>query len=707
MTSAPIPIHPASEPAVEYPADIKNAPFNGWDNKIFAQHLIRSSLAPTVSNLPNDNVRTPSKAGQGTMKNGTWGHTQLALTELYSRIEQAYATYFEARGIDTAIPLDIENRNELYQWSQDTEYPPHLDILPKDQKFAQDQLFSALGLDQATLMVINIVPKNFIEQIAEDELEGVRDVLFGRNYRGKTLEDLRRHNENLSHRRTATDVMQGHNIGDLPDWFSDARFAQQYFTGTNPTTIRTADAYWIERFHRAAVVQGESTKAVADFIAKTDASSFYVQDYSYYREAVGAPADAIISAGTGRETKYCAAPVCLFHLPESGQLHPIAIVIDFKKDLENSVCIFNKRLQPIVPDSPEAPEQLEAEKDDWPWRYAKQVVQMADWCLHEIVVHLTWTHFMEETTIVAANRAFSIHHPVFTLLEPHWYRTLQINLGARKQLVPVIIFGIIGLGGEQPYNFIKYHYKNFDWQERYVPVDLEKRGFPLKDLDNPKFKNYAYGRNMILMWNCIREFVSKMLTERYPKDRDVEDDKEIAIWCEECQTHGQITNFPTIKTRDQLFDAVTMSIHLASPQHTAVNYLQNYYQVFVPSKPPALYTAPPTSLADLQMYVEDDILHSLPVGHQRDWLLAAHIPWLLSFKTAKENSLLEYSISLYNLVVHSSEVTDRQTKKVAAEFYAKLMEIGKVFKRHSDEMTKGTVPYTVMDPASTAVSVLI
>jgi len=56
--------------------------------------------------------------------------------------------------------------------------------------------------------------------------------------------------------------------------------------------------------------------------------------------------------------------------------------------------------------------------------------------------------------------------------------------------------------------------------------------------------------------------------------------------------------FPTIETKDQLVDAVTMCIHIALPQHAAVNYLQNFYQVFVPAKQPALYTPIPDSLAE-------------------------------------------------------------------------------------------------------------
>lgn len=131
------------------------------------------------------------------------------------------------------------------------------------------------------------------------------------------------------------------------------------------------------------------------------------------------------------------------------------------------------------------------------------------------------------------------------------------------------------------------------------------------------------------------------------------------------------------------------------------------YQAFVPNKPPALYRPLPTSLSELQNYIQRDVLLALPVNHQRDWLLAVQIPWLLSFKTTKESSLIEYAVCLYNLVRHSEDATDQRTKAIASRFYGKLLELGKVFQRHSNEMTKGTIPYTVMDPGATAVSILI
>ena len=82
---------------------------------------------------------------------------------------------------------------------------------------AQTELFSKLGLAEAAIMLANIVPKNFIGRTSERFLECFRAVLFGKNDNGASFADLERHNSDLFRRRTATDIMQGKNIGDLPD----------------------------------------------------------------------------------------------------------------------------------------------------------------------------------------------------------------------------------------------------------------------------------------------------------------------------------------------------------------------------------------------------------------------------------------------------------------------------------------------------------
>ena len=63
-------------------------------------------------------------------------------------------------------------------------------------------------------------------------------------------------------------------------------------------------------------------------------------------------------------------------------------------------------------------------------------------------------------------------------------------------------------------------------------------------------------------------------------DAQVNGDPDLQRWSEEMQAPVQkgganIASFPTLHTLNDLIDCVTICIHIASPQHTAVNYLQN------------------------------------------------------------------------------------------------------------------------------------
>lgn len=510
------------------------------------------------------------------------------------------------------------------------------------------------------------------------------------------IEDL-----NKKYRSQKKDVFDEPNIGDRPDWYTDAVFAQQQFTGVNPTTIKLASGEWIEKFQNAAKAQ--SNQAVSKLLASTDAKSLYMQDYSDFRAAVKVAPDAQMKCDDG--SRFACAAVSLFQLNDHGKLHPLAIVIDYKQNIQNSVVIFNKRL---------SPESSGSEATDWPWRYAKLCVQVSDWSRHEIAVHLVNTHFVEEVVIVATQRSIPAEHPVFQLLEPHWLKTLSINAAARATLVPKVVVDLIGVTGDQAYRFINYAYENFLWTDQYIPNDLEKRGFPLTELASKKFRNYAYAKNVILLWGVLRKFVSSMLIIYYGSDEKSADNKvandpAISAWSSEMRSEsgGNLKSFPIIKSFNGLVDAVTMCIHIASPQHTAINYLQNYYQSFVINKPAALCAPPPMTLNELLKYTESDLIKALPLHRPREWLLSSHLPHLLSFRVAEDQNLVNFAASLWNVYKEKTGEKDLPVKAAAGELYASLVKIKVTFQNTSDGMDPGTIPYTVMDPNATAVSILL
>ncbi len=197
-------------------------------------------------------------------------------------------------------------------------------------------------------------------------------------------------------------------IANRDDWYSDAVFAQQSFTGPNPTSITLATRGWLERFLRAAIHQGKYDMVALLKLAKPE--SMYMQDNSYFRNAANAAPNSTLQSDD--MTRFSCASVTLFQLSPEGNLHPLAIVLDYRVSMKNSVCIFNQRLTYL--------DSTETEATDWPWRYAKMCHQVSDWTRHQLQVHLNDCHFVEEATIVAAQRSFPFDHIVYKLLEPHW-----------------------------------------------------------------------------------------------------------------------------------------------------------------------------------------------------------------------------------------------------------------------------------------------
>lgn len=490
----------------------------------------------------------------------------------------------------------------------------------------------------------------------------------------------------------------------LDDWFSDRRFADQAFTGANPKTIERASAGLIKEFTEAAKAGGYSEWAAR--LPRVDPSSLLVQDCSYFREAIGAAADEVIHhKQPASDENWACAAVTLFQLHDDGKLHPIAITIDYKGTMADSVTIFNRRMSPS--------DSTRGEATDWPWRYAKTCAQVSDWYRHEITVHLTETHFVEEAVIVATNRTVPMDHIVFRLLHPHWYKTLSLNAAGRTGLIPDVFFDVVGTSPEQASRYIRHAYEHFDFVANYVPNQLKARGFPADaaGLDDARYRNYPYAKNMILMWTVLRKYVEAMLTTHYgtgpAADARVAEDAVVAAWAREVREAGHLASFPAIATMAQLVDAITMCIHLAAPMHTAVNYLQNFYQAFVAAKPASLCATPPATLAALQAYAEADLVAALPLNRQRQWMLQSMVPWLLSFRVAADRSLLNFALSQWTVYRHKTEPRDVAIRDTSATLYHDLGRLARLFYHHSRAMDEGSIPYMVMDPGMTAVSILI
>ncbi|KAJ8515607.1 hypothetical protein ONZ45_g7012 [Pleurotus djamor] len=619
--------------------------------------------------------------------------SRVAPTEYNAALKGAAEGYEQARRMigflyditdfesSVPIPFTLAQKTDKYQWERTDEYPPHLLLVPDDVAVGAGSIFSKARLAQTLLIVSNFLNYNNNTKLAPSENEDTFAKLTSWNQE--------RHKDQGW---IIKDMYNEPNIGLRNDWFHDAVFAQQFFTGPNPTTITLATSDWIDAFKTAATAQQNDD--VVKLLEST--TSFYVQDFSYIRESMGAkPSEVLYNDSEGIE-RYGCAPVALFLLGDDGKLHPVAIIIDYKGSMDASITIFNKRLDPN--------ETSHDQSSDWPWRYAKMCVLSADWALHEMIIHLTHTHLVEEAVIVASHRTLSPTHIVFRLLSPHWAITLSLNELARQVLVPEVIIPISGLQSPHITQFVRNEFTNFDWKGKYIPNDLQNRGFPIDQLNDKKFHNYAYARDMIEMWNTLRSFVKAVLSqeEYYPDDAKVAADGQIQALCAEMRsvTGAGMTKFPeSIQTLDELIDLVTMAIHIASSQHTAVNYLQQYYQTFVPNKPSALFSPLPASLGELQSYQETQVIAALPLGRNRQWLLSAQIPYLLSMTVEADQNIVTYAKD-------ASKDGEYPIIAIAAkQLSSDLDRLDRIFKANSLELDDQNTPYDVLAPATTASSI--
>lgn len=613
---------------------------------------------------------------------------------------------------------------EEYDSTKTPRFPPHLKDIPPKDKDCPLAIFDPLGLAEAS----HIINKFLSIQWPDKAWSWVLERINGKNpdaNAGPKIADFETYNK--KHRKRGTDLAQGDNLGHLDDWYSDRRFAEQSFTGTNPVTIEKVHVLsdLFQEFKDAAELQERHDILDRFASASSEGSSFFVQDCRYFRTVLkDHENDLSYAFDENTDQNWACASVTLFELDKDGKLHPLAIVLDYKKTMEKSVTVFNKHVRPLVPTT--KAKAIPEQRDDWPWRYAKTCAQVSDWIRHEIGVHLTQAHFIEEALIVATNRTIDENHIIFRLLQPHWKKTLSLNAAARKALVPKVIQRLTGLTENQLYTLINHEFESFNYQQNYVPENLKRRGFPSHDiitkeptssdngLDEDMYKNYAYAKNALSMWNCIHKYVESMLeigyrhfSDKEKRDKQVEEDTE--QWCKEIQKQGKISSFPTIKTLEELCSAITMAIYIASPFHSAVNYLQNFYQAFVPAKPPCLSQKLPESINDLQEenFKEDNYMKALPIGRQYQWLLATQLPWLLSFRASGGSTLISLAKASQRVNWGGDREQKRLFQTTCRKFYEDLRQLDDKFVETTDKMDIGRITYNVMKPSVAARSILI
>lgn len=208
----------------------------------------------------------------------------------------------------------------------------------------------------------------------------------------------------------------------MADWRSDAAFARQRLTGTNPMSLRLcADPPPGDLARAADRVLGEQHGIRLQ--AALDAGRLFLTDYD---DVLDPRIQQQVAPGAT-----LAAATCLFVRERQGGLAPIAIRLRTPRSGIDVV---------VTP--------LDRPAD---WLLARCHAQSADAHYHEGVFHLLETHMVSEVFALCNARQLHPDHPLQQLFALHFEGNLAINHLARTDLLsiggPIDLVMAAGVGG--------------------------------------------------------------------------------------------------------------------------------------------------------------------------------------------------------------------------------------------------------------------
>jgi arachidonate 15-lipoxygenase len=389
---------------------------------------------------------------------------------------------------------------------------------------------------------------------------------------------------------------------------SDTEFARQRLAGANPTVIRRVqdnDKNLIQSL--ANKPYKSANNGEIDLIKSASENRLFIVDYPIFKDL------RVTDLQPGR---YLGSPVALFHRTDKG-LEPVLI------ELEKGRVI--------------TPEITGESADDW--MRAKLYVQTADANHHELIAHLSYTHFAMEALAIATQRQLPTNHPVYQLLSPHFKFLIAINHRGNDILLSAgaAIDNLLAPTLETSNQLTNKAYREKSFWYYSLLNDIEIRG-----IEPNLLPDFPYRDDALLLWEAIAKYTTRYLQRYYLDDKTVQQDPYLIKWAEELgaplntrpksdfphipawfppelvqqsgiepqelPSYPRVPGFTKIGSLQQLIDIATIVIFTSGPQHAALNFSQFDYFGYVPNAPLANYSRPgtPTSLEEFLPSPEKD-----------------------------------------------------------------------------------------------------
>uniref|UniRef100_W5KEZ0 Zgc:152891 n=1 Tax=Astyanax mexicanus TaxID=7994 RepID=W5KEZ0_ASTMX len=352
-------------------------------------------------------------------------------------------------------------------------------------------------------------------------------------------------------------------------WKDDTFFGYQCLNGCNPLQIR--------KIHHLPPNLQLTSEMLRDFLPvgssleqEMERGAIFLLDYGILDQL---PANIL----NGKQT-YLAAPLCLLHYNQYGEMKPIAIQLQKNAGPQNPVFL-----------------PSDSEPD---WLLAKMWVKNADFQVHQLLSHLLRTHLLGEVCCIATLRRLPEIHPLHQLLMPHIKTCLQINIQARGSLLSTNgVFDKVRVIISSTTVELNLFVSSACSRHRTTGVECSSQVC-----------------EYVLDACCCSRFVGSWVDLYYSNDQEVQQDWELQSWIQEIFTEGFLslaqTGFPqSFQTTAELSTFLTMVIFSSSALHAAVNFSQVDFNLWMPNCPAAMLRPPPQVKGSV---TEEELLSFLP-----------------------------------------------------------------------------------------------
>ncbi|XP_056283559.1 hydroperoxide isomerase ALOXE3-like [Pseudoliparis swirei] len=550
------------------------------------------------------------------------------------------------KGFEEDHPLLIEHREKelmlkksVYQWKIWAEGLSHINHFNNMWELPAEMRFSLSKSSE-------LVYEKF-KAVIELKIKGMR----GSTEKWESIEDMK--NIFWWKKTPMSEYVAEH-------WKEDDFYGSQFLNGANPNVIKRCSELppnfaVTEEMVKPFLEEGSSLQE------ELKKGNIFLSDQKKM--------DGIPPRVYNGEPLHVTAGLCLFYLNPENKLRPIAIQLLQQPSAQNPIFL-----------------PSDSETD---WLLAKMFIKNADAMDHQAVQHLMKIHFLAEVYTVAALRSFSVIHPLYKLLIPHFHSTLNINIEGRSNLFgPDGAMSISSLGVDGLTELMRRALSETTYSSLCLPEDITARGLE-------SIPNFYYRDDGLKLWSIINSFVKAVVEYYYPSDSEVCKDTELQEWISEIFTHGILGNkasgFPeSFHTAEELTKFITMVIYTMTGEHAAVNNGQFDNFSWVPNGSLLLCKPPPTTKGQSSM---ETLLETLPnVG---DTVNLGSVEWILSET---------YSAKVPIGTCPKERFNEPAPKQMIKEFQAELSSLSEAITSRNLQLE---IPYSYLDPAQIGNSVAI